>query len=738
MESKQLPAFAIGLVDRDRILWTESFGNIGTPEDPKVPNVRTVYRVGSVSKLFTDIAVMRLVERGQIDLDEPVGTYLGNSFQPRNPTSDPITLRELMSHRSGLIREPPVGNYFDDSHPSLEATVESLSGLPLTYPPKTRTKYSNAGVAVVGYVLEKTQQQPFADYLQHDLLDPLGMLDSAFQPSPEIDESLAGAWMWTYEGRRFPAPTFQLGMAPAGSLYTTIPDLCRFIQVLLNQGAKEDFADFRLLQPSSLQEMWTPQFTDSETGYGLGFNIGRLEGERRLGHGGAIYGFATQLAFLPDSGLGVVTVANMDGANTVTSRVADHALRLLLAQKRGENLPAPRTTDPLSPDRFSELEGNYLSSDGEWTRIYPQQEQLMLERNGMRFPLRQEGSNVISDGRLGFGIRILPQQNGLELNGTSYERIGDPLPSPPPERWQGLIGAYGWDHDTLYILEKRGRLHALIEWFFEYPLEERSADVFAFPESGLYTGENLTFSRNAAGKATSVSLSGSVVFPRREEQPAGSTFKINPVKPIEELRQTALQAQPPEEEGTFREPDLIEPVRLAPDIHLDIRYATSNNFMGVPFYRQARAFLQRPAAEALVRAHEQLEKLGYGILIHDAYRPWYVTKMFWDATPEDKKVFVANPASGSRHNRGCAVDLTLYDLSTGRPVEMVSGYDEFSERAYPRFPGGTSRQRWHRELLRQAMTDEGFTVYSAEWWHFDYQDWDKYPILNRTFEELAP
>jgi serine beta-lactamase-like protein LACTB len=155
-------------------------------------------------------------------------------------------------------------------------------------------------------------------------------------------------------------------------------------------------------------------------------------------------------------------------------------------------------------------------------------------------------------------------------------------------------------------------------------------------------------------------------------------------------------------------------------------------------YSQARAFLQRPAAEALLRAHRALAKQGFGLLIHDAYRPWYVTKMFWDATPESGKIFVADPSQGSRHNRGAAVDLTVYDRSTGRPIEMVSGYDEFSNRAFPDYPGGTSRQRYDRELLRRAMEAEGFRVYDAEWWHFDYQDWRLYPIGNQTFDRIRP
>src|SRR6266550_8828841 len=145
-------------------------------------------------------------------------------------------------------------------------------------------------------------------------------------------------------------------------------------------------------------------------------------------------------------------------------------------------------------------------------------------------------------------------------------------------------------------------------------------------------------------------------------------FHITPVRPVEELRIEALAATPPVEEGSFRPPDLVEVVSLDPTIRLDIRYATSNNFLGTPLYEEARAFLQRPAAEALVRVHRALAAKGYGLLIYDAYRPWYITKIFWDATPPDKHQYVADPAHGSRHNRGCAVDLTLFDRATGRAV----------------------------------------------------------------------
>ena len=218
--------------------------------------------------------------------------------------------------------------------------------------------------------------------------------------------------------------------------------------------------------------------------------------------------------------------------------------------------------------------------------------------------------------------------------------------------------------------------------------------------------------------------------------PTDSVFRITPLRPIPELREEALKAQPPQENGDFRKPELVELVKLDPTIKLEIRYATANNFLSTPLYTQARAFLQRPAAEALVRVNQALTKKGYGLLVHDGYRPWYVTKIFWDATPDDKKIFVADPLRGSMHNRGCAVDLTLYDLKTGRAVVMPSGYDEMTQRAFANYTGGTWEQKMRREVLRQTMEKEGFVVNPKEWWHFDYKDWQKYAILNVRFEDL--
>ncbi len=310
-------------------------------------------------------------------------------------------------------------------------------------------------------------------------------------------------------------------------------------------------------------------------------------------------------------------------------------------------------------------------------------------------------------------------------------------PVPPFARWFGLIGEYGPDTEILYILEEDGKLCASFKRSEPEPLREISRNVFVFSQSSQLSGERLVFTRDRRDRATQVTVLNVTLQRRRIEPEAGANqLRVPPVRPVAELLKEALAAQPPAESGDFLKSDLVELIKLDPTIRLDVRYATTNNLFGTIFYSEGRAFMQRPAAEALLRVSRKLKPMGYGLLVHDAYRPWYVTKVFWDATPADKKLFVADPAKGSRHNRGCAVDITLYDLQTKRPVQMVSTYDETTDRAYPNYPGGTSLQRWHRDLLRSAMEAEGFTVYEAEWWHFDYKDWQKYPIQNIRFDEI--
>jgi D-alanyl-D-alanine dipeptidase len=329
-----------------------------------------------------------------------------------------------------------------------------------------------------------------------------------------------------------------------------------------------------------------------------------------------------------------------------------------------------------------------------------------------------------------------------------------PSSKPPdvPLNWKQLVGIYGRGPTETTLLEHDGKLiwHSNSE---ELTLQSYDGSEFVVPQQ-KGPRLNVQVERNSDGnvkilvatpegsgagcnRSNCSQMIETLHFSRTDAGADPAHFyHIKLSKPLSQFRAAALAANPPTENSRFRKPDLVELTTLDRAIHLDIRYAQSNNFLSAPVYTEARAFMQRPAAEALLRALYKLQPLGYGLLIHDAYRPWYVTKIFWDATPLEDHIFVADPKKGSRHNRGCAVDLTLYDLATGQPVEMPGQYDEMSPRSFPTFPGGTSLQRWHRDLLRRAMELEGFTVNEEEWWHFDYKDWKVYPILNVPFEKV--
>ena len=739
MSDKDLNAVSLVLVDDQEILWARGYGYEDLGRQSKA-DANTVYRVGSVSKLFTDIGIMQLVEKGELDLDAPITNYLPE-FRPRNRFKKDITLRQLMSHRSGLLREPLVGNYFADDEPTLEATVKSIIDSDVVYEPESKIKYSNGGIATVGYVLERLKNEPFASYLRENVLLPMGLTQSAFEPLPDITDRLADATMWSYDGRVFDAPTFELGMSPAGSMYAPVVDLGQFMKVLFNGGAGPSE---QVIKEETLQLMLTSQFNEGKdqrhnVGFGIGFSLSEQAGYKRVGHGGAVYGFSTQLYALPEVKLGVAITSSVDVTNTITRRLANYALDCLLAVEKGKPLPDYEKTEPVNEKTMNLLTGHFVSDNGRHLRLINRYGTLYMEDDRIQARVRQQNNKLITDDRISYGANLEFSQDGSSatIGGTVYYRVEYSKPTLVKKTWQGLIGEYGWDHNILYIYEEYEKLTALIEWMEKDILTEVEKNLFSFPATGgMYHGEKLRFKRGGDGVATQVQIENGPIFYRRDVGiDEGETFRIELLKPVDKLREIALSASPPAEREK-NEPDLVELVNLDGSIKYDIRYATTNNFMSAVFYKSAHAYMQRPAAEALVRASRKLKNYGYGLLIHDAYRPWYVTKMFWDATPDDKKIFVANPDNGSRHNRGCAVDLTLYDLDNGEVVEMVGGYDEMTDRSFPDYVGGTSRQRWHRELLRWAMESEGYTVYEAEWWHFDYKTWNDYPILNLTFEEL--
>jgi CubicO group peptidase (beta-lactamase class C family)/D-alanyl-D-alanine dipeptidase len=712
-----LHAVAIAVQDRGQT-WSAGFG-FADPASQTAMTPRHAIRAGSISKLFTALCVQRLVDEGRLDLDAPVSSWLPG-FEP--PGEGPVTLRALLAHRAGLVREPARGHYFDAAPPDLEGTVDSLAAVQRPLATGKASKYSNAGYAVAGRVVEVVAGKPFAAGADQILIRPLGLRDTSFAPDPALRARLARAWMWTYDGREFQAPTFDLGIGPAGNVVTTVEDLVRFAASWFGDGAK------------SLRAMWQPQFTGAEQGIGLGFFVDRFAGRRRVGHGGAVYGFSTQLWALPDESLAVAVVTTHDFTNAIAERIGEHALGACLdARGRREPPPASRPLARLPASLPVAEAATRIGCYGEGTRVvgelFLRGGDLVLQpRLGLEASVRDGGDGWVLDGRSGTGRERVFRGKQLALQGRLWERRVDAKPADCPAGSRDLLGEYGWDHDVLYVVERHGELALLIEWFYWHPLQPDHGG-YRLGEHGLYAHERVEFERAADGTVQAVVV-GVVRFPRRRVFPEdGATFKITPQAPIAELRARAAAARPPREAGK-QAGRLVDLATLDPTLRFDLRYGTTNNFLGTVFYERPRALLQERAAEALLRAHRRLAEQGYGLLVYDAYRPWSVTKMFWDATPQHLRDFVADPEKGSRHNRGCAVDVGLYERESGRVAEMVSGYDEFTPRALPHYPGGTTLQRWHRDLLRKAMEEQGFSVYEHEWWHFDYAGWRDFAILD--------
>ena len=759
-DQKGLAAMSIALVDDEGVAWAAGFGE----QSPGVPaTASTVYRVGSVSKLFTDIAVMQLAERGEIDIDAPVRSYLPD-FAPDNRSGTAITLRQLMSHRAGLIREPPSGNYFDDSGTDLAATIASLNGLPLIYEPEARIKYSNAGIAVVGYVLEVTRGEPFADYVKRAVIDPIGMRTSAFSREPDLADDLARAYMWGFDRPDFDAPGFDLGMAPAGSMYSTVLDLARFMEVMFQRGARLLSAEPTLRRHVgtpvfSRPRPWTPCGSRSSRihadGYGLGFAVQERFGERWLGHGGAIYGFSTQLAFLPGSRLGVVVVSAVDGTNTVTSRVADAALELMLAARSGEPLPTgpTRPTTPLDPALVLELQGTYgdgddaLELDARDGRLF-----MTPARGGATTELRARGDTLIVDDRLAFGDRFLWRAGGaaattalLPLRPRPRRRTRHTAPPPAPRPPPGpaaspLAGPHRRvrprpqhplhpgarrppprAHRVVLPVPARGGLTGRVRLPRLGPLPRRAPGLHAGRERARDLGRG-GFGRLHAARGRH---RGRRHLPHRPRAPGGGVARrgagrvaARRARPLPRLRA-----------GRGHQPRARDPSRCAlcddQQLHVVGLLRRGARVSPAPRRRRGRARAPCPGRTRL--------------------RP-----------PAARRL-----PPLVRHKDVLRCDPRVAETLRRRSGKRLAPQPRFGDRPEPVRPrhGATGRHGGHLRRVLAAFLPElprrdipaalaarvapprdgggGFTVYEAEWWHFDHDDWREYAIQNATFGELG-
>jgi len=546
------------------------------------------------------------------------------------------------------------------------------------------------------------------------------MLSSGVRPTGST-RPVAFAEMTSYGAPPVPASPLAQGAQPSAGVTTTLKEMASLGTALLVDGgtaAGGIAGDGRILGHA----------------HSLGLSTSRFHGLRLLSRNGAADGFVSKFDLLPHDGIGAIAYSTLN-AGSSAERVADHALQVALAVRAGKPVPPNPTSEPLTAAEALPLAGEYRHGQASvmvrWMGGAAYIETPRLAGRLQRGP----SGYVMDDYVIPMSLAIDPQGRWLRADGIRYTRIAIREPAPPPAEIVGLLGDYGSDQKSIRAFERDGSLFVRTDWIEYDRMTRVSRDTWQFPPvSHFHAGQRLQFKRDAEDRATSVTLNG-IVFPRYNIIVAPPAQHMTDSERIS-LRQRALAASPPAEPPPRRPADLVPIISADPSIKLDVRYATSHNLLGFPLYPKTGAYLQRPAAQALARADRKLHAQGFGIVVFDAYRPWFVTKMFWDGTPPAEHLFVADPSQGSRHNRGAACDISLVDLATGRELTMTGGFDELSPRSYPLYDGGTSKERWRRDVLRAALESEGFTVYPFEWWHFDYGDWKSYGILNTEFSKL--
>lgn len=701
--ARDIPSIMVGIVTRDGLVWSGGVGHADA--SGKVPvDASTIYRIGGLTQEFTAESVRSLATRGAVDLDAPVTRYLP-SFQPRNTFGGEITVRHLLEHRSGLVRMPPKGSHADLGGATLAETVTSLNATALVSQPGSAVKHSDAGYAVLARVVEVIGGKPFDQLLAEAVFTPRAMAHTSLRADKQ---SLAHAVVAPFDGERFAPAVFDTGVAASIGAQSSMQDVARFAQDLLARDAAS-----------------------------LSGERGVLDRREVVSLSGGVYGYTADLSMFPADSFAVITLMAIDSAQPVAKRVRDITARQVMAARTKQRRPTSEASNNISVGLAHRLQGHY--SDGARSLdIRTVDQRVFIEAPEVAGELRQRGGRLVVDdvAVAGDEVQFDTKARAITFRGATYRRTNWERPPEPAEELAGLIGEYGWAHNILRVYERDGETYARVEWSQHYKLERAGKDAYRFPAVGLYANEELRFMRNERGIAEAASLSG-VVMPRVDLGAETEVRSRANAPYIAGLLAGARKMSPPSQSGRLRKPDLVEVNTLEPSTKLDVRYATTDNFMGAPFYDSPRFFLQRPAASGLIRAHRKLAGQGFGIALIDGYRPWYATRMFWDAVPPESRPFVADPSQGSRHNRGCAADISMFGLASGKIVDMPGRYDEPSARSSPLYVGGTSLQRWRRDLLKNAMEAEGFDVYVNEWWHFDYGEWRQYPVMNVDFTEIA-
>ena len=314
-------------------------------------------------------------------------------------------------------------------------------------------------------------------------------------------------------------------------------------------------------------------------------------------------------------------------------------------------------------------------------------------------------------------------------------------PKDCPKDLKYILGMYYGNGEMFLLRENNGEVELVYsfgqnDYTFAgsnvYPLYKEHFDSYTINESGPlnHLDAAVRIERSREGYGVSCSVGGNRYSRRFFAGENGRPFRFAPVSDWQALKTAADAAVMPAQLGAGQQAQLVDLAQAVPGLKFDLRYAQADNCFGQALTDDQRAFLDADAAQALAQAQQYLKPYGYGILVWEAYRPWSVSKLAYDALPADKKSMLPAPEVGFSHNTGRSIDVSLYLLATGENAGMISGFDESSVRQYASFAGGTTLERYRRDLLRSAMQMAGFTASGTEWWHFDYGDIKGFAHLN--------
>lgn len=445
-----------------------------------------------------------------------------------------------------------IGNYADRSETTLEATVHSLNQMRLVLEPNETFKYSNAGLGLVGRVLEVVTGEPYAEYVQHIIDDVLEMKKTSPVPTETVMRDLCRGYMWTYDDRREQqAPMFEIGEAPAGSMFSTVSDLANFIVCLINGGT---FNGKTLLKKETLQEMWRQQYPDAPIG--IGFVSMVKQGVRMVGHSGAIYGYCCELVVCPDLGVGFVTLLGMDSCNPIVSNINISAMQAVLPPKEEGHSSDYWHDESLSisipRDLFPNFEGLYVRAERldnqlkmsrdegitadaphTWLYFFASKYHLEVMYDHCRIRVRgiphpPEAAKKLLPGQV--LLRVTPDDrlmcsqeeaiffdiiynekshavDHIAFQGRSYKRSAETTFTPRMSRrkvnhddkaLQPYVGEYGPPHNPTFVFIREGQLIVQIEWFCFSVVEKVGDNVFKFEDDSLYSHERIRFERDAS------------------------------------------------------------------------------------------------------------------------------------------------------------------------------------------------------------------------------------------------